>query len=109
MTKAAPIHAGLQVLSAGEQIISPEARKEAVDKYSTDLGTAGNVGRALKGGFLDPARAGSAYIQGMVQVPSAVWDAFNPAQYASSEQAKADRAASEAAEKGQRKKVLSAE
>jgi len=106
VTKLAPLQAGLQVLSAGEQIISPEARKEAVDKYSTDLGTAGNVGRALKGGFLDPARAGSAFIQGVTQLPD-LWAKHG--EYASSEQAEADKAASEEAKKGRRKKVLSAE
>ena len=79
---AVPLHIGTEALSAGEQTISPEARKEAVAKYGTDLGTSGNVGRALKGGFLDPARAMSAYYQGMYQVPGALYTALNPAQYA---------------------------
>jgi len=105
----APLHAVGQVASAGEQILSSEARKEAVDKYSTDLGTAGNVGRALSGGFFDPARAGSAFIQGVAQTPRAVVKSLFPSQYASPEQAKADEEARKEAAKGRRKKVLSVE
>ena len=86
----APLTIAKEAFSAGEQILSPEARAEAVREYSEDLGTAGNLGRALHGGFFDTARAGSAFLQGVAQAPRAIAKHFSPTQYAGKEQRRED-------------------